>query len=145
MPLIIWIWLNFLYPGFTMVYQLESAWHLSHNVSIDLSFVWAFLCEPNSAIKFSQTRIWKWHQKWPLFLSCLAENYSNLNFNEHEKAGNEVVLKWRFLLVNGKAKRAQKIAFKTLQQFLALRVSERKWKTITEYYCYFSQNFNRFL
>ena len=43
-----------------------------------------------------------------------AENYSNLNFNEHEKAGNEVVLNWRFLVVNGKAKRAQKKIFQNI-------------------------------
>ena len=67
-----------------------------------------FLCEPNSVIKFSQTGICKWCQKRPLLLSCSAENYSNLNFNEHEKVGNEVALNWRFLMVNGKAKRAQK-------------------------------------
>ena len=60
--------------------------------------------------------------KRPLFLPSLVENYSNLNFTEHEKAGNEVVLNSRFLLVDGKAKRAQKIAFKTLQQFLTRRV-----------------------
>ena len=44
-----------------------------------------------------------------------------------------------------KQKEHRKIAFNTLHQFLAQRVSEGKWKTITEYYCYFSQNFNQFL
>ena len=38
-------------------------------VSIDLSFVSAFLCEPNSVIKFSQTGIWKWRRKRYLILA----------------------------------------------------------------------------
>ena len=78
------------------------------NVSIDLSFVSTFFYESNSVIKFSQTRIWKWHWKRPLFLLCPAKNYSNLSFNKDKKAGNEVVLNWRFLLVNEKPKRALK-------------------------------------
>ena len=45
-------------------------------------------------------------RKKPLLLS--------LNFNEHEKAGNEVVVNWRFLLVNGKTKRAQKNSFQNI-------------------------------
>ena len=73
-----------------------------------------FLGEPKSVIKFSQTGISKWRQKRPLVLSRAAENYSNLNFNELEKPGNEFVLNWRFLLVNGKAKRAQKNSFRNI-------------------------------
>ena len=38
----------------------------------------------------------------------------------------------------------RKTAFKTLQQFLAWRVSKDKWKKITVYYGYFNPNFNRF-
>ena len=38
--------------GVIIVYQLESAWHWWHNVSIELSFVSAFLCGSNSVIKF---------------------------------------------------------------------------------------------
>ena len=84
------------FQGVIIVYQLESAWDWWRNVSIDLCFVSAFLCEPNSVIKFSRTGIWIWCRKRPPLLSCPAENYSNLNFNEHEKAGNEVALNWRF-------------------------------------------------
>ena len=47
-------------------------------------------------------------------MSCPAENYSNLNFNEHEKARNEVLLNWRCLLVTGKAKGAQKNSFQNI-------------------------------
>ena len=85
-----------------------------------MSFVSAFLCEPNSVIKFSQTGIWKWRRKIPLLLSYPINNYSNLNFNKHEKAGNEIVLNWRFLLVNGKAKREQKNSFQNITAFFSV-------------------------
>ena len=77
-------------------------------------------------------------------MSCPAENYSNINFNEHEKARNEVLLNWRCLLVTEKQREHRKTAFKTLQQFLAWRVSEGRWNTITVYYGYFNANFNNF-
>ena len=86
--------------------------------------------------------------KRPLPLSCPVKNFSNFNFNEHETAGNKVVLNWGFLLVNGKTKRAQKNSmscFKTFKQFLAWRVSKGNWKTITVYYGFFNPKFDQFL
>ena len=106
--------------GVIIVYQLKRAQHWWRNVTIDLSFASAFLCEPNSVIKSCQTGIWKWCRKRPLLLSCLAKNYSNLNFNEHEKAGNKVALNWKFLLVNGKAKRAQKNSLQNITAVFSL-------------------------
>ena len=44
-----------------------------------------------------------------------------------------------------KQREHRKTARKILQQFLACRVSEGKWKTITVYYGYFNPNFNRFI
>ena len=44
-----------------------------------------------------------------------------------------------------KQREHRKTAFKTLQQFLAWRVSEGKWKTTIVYYGYFNRNFSQFL
>ena len=49
-------------------------------------------------LNFLKREFEKWRRKRPLLLSCPAETYSNLIFNEHEKAGNEVVLDLEILI-----------------------------------------------
>ena len=49
-------------------------------------------------------------------------------------------------MVNEKAKTAQKNSFQNIKAVFSVACEESgKWKTITNYYGYFNENFNRFL